>query len=118
MEEKVAVVTGASRGIGRAIALELAEKGYKVILNYCGSKVRAEQAAEEICAAGGQAKAVQCDVSDYIACETFISNIIKEEGRIDVLVNNAGITRDGLLMKLSEEDFDAFTVYDLFPDRC
>ena len=104
MEEKVAVVTGASRGIGRAIALELAEKGYKVILNYCGSKVRAEQAVEEICAAGGQAKAVQCDVSDYIACETFISNIIKEEGRIDVLVNNAGITRDGLLMKMSEED--------------
>ena len=101
MEEKVAVVTGASRGIGRAIALELAGKGYKVILNYCGSKVRAEQAAEEICAAGGQAKAVQCDVSDYIACETFISNIIKEEGRIDVLVNNAGITRDGHLMKMS-----------------
>lgn len=107
MAEKTAIVTGASRGIGRAIALELAGKGYKVILNYCGSKVRAEQAAEEICAAGGQAKAVQCDVSDYIACETFISNIIKEEGRIDVLVNNAGITRDGLLMKMSEEDFDA-----------
>ena len=80
MAEKTAIVTGASRGIGRAIALELAGKGYKVILNYCGSKVRAEQAAEEICAAGGQAKAVQCDVSDYIACETFISNIIKEEG--------------------------------------
>ena len=97
MAEKTAIVTGASRGIGRAIALELAGKGYKVILNYCGSKVRAEQAAEEICAAGGQAKAVQCDVSDYIACETFINNIIKEEGRIDVLVNNAGITRDGLL---------------------
>ena len=107
MAEKTAIVTGASRGIGRAIALELAGKGYKVILNYCGSKVRAEQAAEEICAAGGQAKVVQCDVSDYIACETFINNIIKEEGRIDVLVNNAGITRDGLLMKMSEEDFDA-----------
>ena len=107
MAEKTAIVTGASRGIGRAIALELAGKGYKVILNYCGSKVRAEQAAEEICAAGGQAKAVQCDVSDYIACETFISNIIKEEGRIDVLVNNAGITRDNLIMKMSEEDFDA-----------
>lgn len=107
MAEKIAVVTGASRGIGKAIASELAERGYKVIINYCGSRTRAEQTAEEICAAGGEARAIQCDVSDYIACEAFISDIIKEEGRIDVLVNNAGITRDGLLMKITEEDFDA-----------
>ena len=107
MADKIAVVTGASRGIGRAIAIELAEKGYKVIINYCGSEVRAREVEEAIRANGGKARSAQCDVSDYIACETFIRDVISEEGRLDVLVNNAGITRDGLLMKMSEEDFDA-----------
>lgn len=107
MADKIAVVTGASRGIGRAIAIELAEKGYKVIINYCGSEARAREVKEAIRANGGKARSVQCDVSDYIACETFIRDVISEEGRLDVLVNNAGITRDGLLMKMSEEDFDA-----------
>lgn len=103
---KVALVTGASRGIGKAIACKLAREGAKVIINYNGSKEKAEAVKSEIEAAGGQAEVYQCDVSDYTACETFIQTVIKEEGRLDILVNNAGITKDGLLMKMSEEDFD------------
>ena len=103
---KVALVTGASRGIGKAIACKLAREGAKVIINYNGSKEKAEAVKSEIEAAGGQAEVYQCDVSDYTACETFIQTVIKEEGSLDILVNNAGITKDGLLMKMSEEDFD------------
>ena len=103
---KVALVTGASRGIGKAIACKLAREGAKVIINYNGSKEKADAVKSEIEAAGGQAEVYQCDVSDYTACETFIQTVIKEEGSLDILVNNAGITKDGLLMKMSEEDFD------------
>ena len=103
---KVALVTGASRGIGKAIACKLAREGAKVIIKYNGSKEKAEAVKSEIEAAGGQAEVYQCDVSDYTACETFIQTVIKEEGSLDILVNNAGITKDGLLMKMSEEDFD------------
>ena len=103
---KVALVTGASRGIGKAIACKLAREGAKVIINYNGTKEKAEAVKSEIEAAGGQAEVYQCDVSDYTACETFIQTVIKEEGSLDILVNNAGITKDGLLMKMSEEDFD------------
>ena len=103
---KVALVTGASRGIGKAIACKLAREGAKVIINYNGSKEKAEAVKSEIEAAGGQAEVYQCDVSDYTACETFIQTVIKEEGSLDILVNNAGITKDGLLMKMSEVDFD------------
>ncbi|MCI8502402.1 MAG: 3-oxoacyl-[acyl-carrier-protein] reductase [Dorea sp.] len=103
---KIAVVTGASRGIGRAIALKLAEEGAAVIVNYNGSEEKALEVKQEIEAAGGRADVYQCDVSDYGKCEEFIAEIIKEYGQIDILVNNAGITRDGLLMKMSEEDFD------------
>ena len=106
-EKKVAVVTGASRGIGRAIALELGRRGNFVVVNYNGSAEKAEAVKQEIQAAGGEACAMQCDVSDYGACEAFIKNIIKEYKRIDILVNNAGVTRDGLLMQMKEEDFDA-----------
>ena len=95
---KVALVTGASRGIGKAIACKLAREGAKVIINYNGSKEKAEAVKSEIEAAGGQAEVYQCDVSDYTACETFIQTVIKEEGSLDILVNNAGITKDGLLM--------------------
>ena len=104
---KNALVTGASRGIGKAIALELAAKGAFVIVNYNGSKEAAEQTVAEIKAAGGDAVAYQCSVSDYEACGAMITALIKEYTHIDILVNNAGITRDGLLMKMSEEDFDA-----------
>lgn len=104
---KNALVTGAGRGIGKAIALELAAKGAFVIVNYNGSKDAAEQTVAEIKAAGGDAVAYQCSVSDYEACGAMITALIKEYTHIDILVNNAGITRDGLLMKMSEEDFDA-----------
>lgn len=107
LENKVALVTGASRGIGKEIALSLAKEGAAVILNYNGSKEKAESAAEEIRSAGGKAEIYQCNVSDFEACGAMIQDLIKQYGKIDILVNNAGITRDGLLMKMSEEDFDA-----------
>ncbi len=107
LENKVALVTGASRGIGKEIALSLAKEGAMVILNFNGSKDKAESAAEEIRAAGGNAEIYQCNVSDFEACGAMIQDLIKQYGKIDILVNNAGITRDGLLMKMSEEDFDA-----------
>ena len=85
----------------------MAKEGAAVILNYNGSKEKAESAAEEIRAAGGKAETYQCNVSDFEACGAMIQDLIKQYGKIDILVNNAGITRDGLLMKMSEEDFDA-----------
>ena len=106
LKGKVAVVTGASRGIGRAIAKKMASLGAFVVVNYNGSQERAEKVKQEIEEAGGTAAIYQCDVSDYGKCETFIQNVIKEYGHIDILVNNAGVTRDGLLMKMTEEDFD------------
>ena len=105
LEGKVAVVTGASRGIGRAIAVKLASMGAFVVINYNGSEERAREVKQEIEAENGAAAICQCDVSDYGQCETFIQNVIKEYGHIDILVNNAGVTRDGLLMKMTE-DFD------------
>lgn len=106
LEGKIALVTGASRGIGRQIALTLGAKGAAVIVNYNGSAARAEEVVKEIEAAGGTAKAVQCDVSDFQSCAKMMADILSEYGRLDILVNNAGITRDNLLMKMSEEDFD------------
>ena len=106
MEGKVAVVTGASRGIGKAIAVKLASKGATVVINYNGSRERAEEVKNEVESAGGKAVIIQCNVADFDACKEFIETVIKEQGRIDILVNNAGITKDGLLMKMSEEDFD------------
>ncbi len=104
--EKIAVVTGASRGIGRAIAIRLASEGATVIINYNGSKEKAEEVKKEIEAAGGQAAVYQCNVADYDQCEAFIQKVVKDYGRLDILVNNAGVTRDGLLMKMTETDFD------------
>ena len=107
LNEKIAVITGASRGIGAAIAKKMAENGATVIINYQGS-VQAAQALEaEIREKGGKAVTYKCDVSDFDKCEKFIGDIVKEYGRIDILVNNAGITRDGLLMGMKEEDFDS-----------
>lgn len=103
---KTALVTGASRGIGRAIAKRLAAEGARVIVNYNGSREKAQAVQREIENSDGQADIYQCDVSDFSACETMIKEIIKKYGTLDILVNNAGITRDGLLMKMSEEDFD------------
>lgn len=106
LEEKVAVVTGASRGIGRAVALRLAKEHASVVINYNGSKEKADEVVREIEEAGGTACAIQCDVSDFAACEAFFQEVTGRFGRVDILVNNAGVTRDGLLMKMSEEDFD------------
>ena len=103
--KKVAIVTGASRGIGRAIALKLAEAGNLVILNYNGSREAAEKVQQEITEAGGEAVIYGCNVSDFNACEAFFKEIIGNYGHLDILVNNAGITKDGLLMAMSEEDF-------------
>ncbi|MDO4601947.1 MAG: 3-oxoacyl-[acyl-carrier-protein] reductase [Eubacteriales bacterium] len=104
-DKKVAVVTGASRGIGRAIAIELGKAGTFVVVNYNGSKEKAEEVKEEIEVLGGEACICQCDISDFASGEIFFKEIIKKYGRIDILVNNAGITKDGLLMGMSEEDF-------------
>lgn len=103
---KIALVTGASRGIGAEIAKTLASQGAVVIINYNGSEKKAMEVAEEIREKGQKAFCHQCSVSDFSACETMIREIVKEHGRLDILVNNAGITRDGLLMKMKEEDFD------------
>lgn len=106
LEEKVALVTGAGRGIGRAIALTLAAKGAFVIVNYNGSKEKAEETVDLIGKAGGKAVAYGCNVADFAACGEMIKALVSQYGHIDILVNNAGITRDNLLMKMSEEDFD------------
>ena len=105
MSEKIAIVTGGSRGIGAAIARKLASRGMTVIINYCGSEDRALAVKSEIEAAGGQAEAWRCDISDCGQCEEFVKAVMEKYGRIDVLVNNAGITRDGLMMCMNDEDF-------------
>ena len=103
---KIALVTGASRGIGSAVAKELAGRGAYVIVNYCGSAEKAEEVVSEIQSAGSEAESLKCDVADVNACEAMIKDVIARKKRIDILVNNAGITRDNLLMKMSEEEFD------------
>ena len=107
LEGKIALVTGASRGIGRQIALTLAKEGAVVIVNYNGSAAKAEEVVREITEAGGTAEAVQCSVSDYAKTEEMMKDLIARYKRIDILVNNAGVTRDGLVMMMKEADFDA-----------
>lgn len=104
---KIALVTGASRGIGRQTAITLASYGATVIVNYNGSKEKAEEVVSIIKENGGNAASYGCNVADYEAVETMMKDIVKEYGAIHILVNNAGITKDGLLMKMSEEDYDA-----------
>lgn len=103
---KVALVTGGSRGIGRAVACVLARMGAKVLVNYNGSQERAMDAVQEILDAGGQAEAYGCDVSDYDACGRMAEELLQRHGHVDILVNNAGITRDSLIMRMTEEDYD------------
>ena len=106
LKGKIALVTGASRGIGREIALELAAEGATVIVNYNGSKDRADEVVETIKGNGGAAECFGCSVADFAKTEVMIQYIIKTYGALDILVNNAGITKDGLLMKMSEADYD------------
>ena len=107
LENKVALVTGAGRGIGRAIAIALAKEGAEVVVNYNGSEERAKEVKQTIEENGGKDSIYKCNVSDFEACEAMIKDIVKEHGRLDILVNNAGITKDGLIMKMKEEDFDS-----------
>lgn len=107
LEGKVALVTGASRGIGKAIALLLAENGADVAVNFAGSTAAAEAVAAEIEKMGRKAILVQGDVSQTEVCAAMMDKVVKELGRIDILVNNAGITRDTLLLRMKEEDWDA-----------
>ncbi len=106
LEGKAALVTGASRGIGRAIAEELARRGAKVVVNYAKDEAGAQSAVEAITAAGGEARAIQADVSDYKAAGGLIKGAIEALGGLDILVNNAGTTRDMVIMMMPEADWD------------
>lgn len=104
---KTALVTGASRGIGRSIALLLAERGADIAVNYAGNTAAAEAVKAEIETLGRRAVLIRADVADTAACEAMVAETVEKLGKIDILVNNAGITRDGLLMRMKEEDWDA-----------
>lgn len=106
-EGKTAVVTGGSRGLGRAICLELARGGANVVLCCAGNEAAARETARDIEALGAKALAVRCDVADAAQVDALVKTAVEAFGRIDILVNNAGITRDNLLMRMSEADFDA-----------
>ena len=103
---KIAVVTGASKGIGRACALRLAKDGMTVVVNYSHSDAEAAKTVEEIKAAGGDAVAYKADVSDLNQVKDMFKFVSDTYGRVDILVNNAGITRDGLMMRMSEQQWD------------
>ena len=107
MEGKIAIVTGGSRGIGRAICLELARQGADLVFSYAGNIAAAEDTLAQLRALGVRALAVQGSVADPEAVKALVDTAVKELGGVHILVNNAGITRDGLAMTLKEEDFDA-----------
>ena len=104
---QTALVTGASRGIGRAIALSLGEVGVEVIVNYSSSPIKAEEVVTEIKASGGKAYCLQANISDEASVNELINQVIDKSGRLDILVNNAGITNDGLLMRMKTEDWQS-----------
>ncbi|ADQ04535.1 3-oxoacyl-(acyl-carrier-protein) reductase [Caldicellulosiruptor owensensis OL] len=106
LKDKVALITGASRGIGRAIALKFAQNGANVIINYSSSQSQAENLKEEIEKIGTKAMIIKCDVSNSDEVNQMFFQVEKEFGRIDILVNNAGITKDGLILRMNDEDFD------------
>jgi 3-oxoacyl-[acyl-carrier protein] reductase len=107
LKDQVAIVTGASRGIGRAIALQLAFEGAKVVVNYASSSTAADQVVAEITAAGGEAVAIRADVSQENQVDTLIKTTLEKFQRVDILVNNAGITRDTLLLRMKLEEWQA-----------
>ena len=107
LEGKVAIVTGASRGIGRAVAINLAQSGADVVVNYSGSEGAAQETVEAVQALGRKAIKIKANVANADEVVAMVEEAHKEFGHIDILVNNAGITRDGLLMRMKDEDFDA-----------
>ena len=107
LKGKVALVTGGSRGIGRAVCLELAQNGATVIVNYNGSEQSALDVVARIESFGGSAEAIRCNVADFSECEKMVADVIGKYSKVDILVNNAGINRDNLIMRMSEDDFDS-----------
>ncbi|OQY89236.1 MAG: 3-oxoacyl-[acyl-carrier-protein] reductase [Anaerolineae bacterium UTCFX2] len=107
LNDRVAIVTGASRGIGRAIAIDLAARGASVVVNYNASSAAANEVVEAITAAGGTATAVQANVGDAAQVEALFKAAVDAYGKVDILVNNAGTTRDNLIIRMKPEDFDA-----------
>jgi 3-oxoacyl-[acyl-carrier protein] reductase len=106
LDGKKALVTGASRGIGREIALELARQGADVAVNFAGSEARANEVVDEIKGMGRQAFAIQCDVSNSDSVANMVKETVEQFGKLDILINNAGITRDNLLMRMKEDEWD------------
>ena len=107
LDERVALVTGGSRGIGQAICIELARAGASVVFTYKSSPDGARETEKRIGEGAGRCRVAQCDVADGEAGDALVAGVVKEEGRLDILVNNAGITRDQLIMRMKPEDFDA-----------
>ncbi|MCK5257437.1 MAG: 3-oxoacyl-[acyl-carrier-protein] reductase [Deltaproteobacteria bacterium] len=107
LKEKIALVTGASRGIGKAIALHLAEEGAQIIINYAKNSEKAKEVVAAVELTGGKALAMQADVSCWQEVEKMVDSIYEKFGRIDILVNNAGVNRDELLISMEKEDWDA-----------
>lgn len=107
LDGKVALVTGASRGIGRAVAIRLAKSGAKIAVNYAGNQAAAEEVKQIIEQNGGEAILVQADISNAESVDAMVATVMEAFGRIDILVNNAGITRDTLLMRMKEADWNA-----------
>lgn len=107
LKGKVTIITGAGRGIGKALALQFAENGAKVVVNYRSNSPQLEELLTQIHETGGEAIAVQADISTEEGAKSLISEAVKQYGRVDILINNAGIIKDNLLMKMSEADFDS-----------
>lgn len=107
LNEKVALITGASRGIGRAIAQKFAKEGAHIAAVYCGSEQKALELKDEIEKNGGKINIYKCDVSNFAECESTVKKVIEDFGGVDILVNNAGITNDKLVLQMGEDDFDS-----------